>query len=571
MTALASRWVEFFGLLFAHGAGFPEAGSFIRRQDAAAHKTAVDVVQNLYELHRKKATPDTADATESSRSFEHSFRLSCDPRLEAAELYEMLRNQQVALTFRPAASGIVVAEPRRVRGLRFDTVILGDTDCLSSQAIDSVGSRLRESFGIATISDEDAVTRARLYELLATAERRLVVLAQTEDSGGRILPPPVFLESLAALLVDKQGRPCLFDDEGKALFTPTRQSGFVESIVSQSFSDADKTQDMQALLAGKSLPGPLLPPHGRAARYDLGVAADASFSPTALEAYAACPFGWFLKRYIPSTSYKEKYTAADLGSFAHKVLCCFYKDFVQQQQQPRVNVAYLAQAQACLHQHFVQCLDEEQTQRALTPADRFNLELLAASLQSLIEADSQFAPGYAPQDFEVSFGLQGEPAVEVGDGLKIHGVIDRIDRAADGRMIVTDYKLKHLPAGLKSQANKQVFQGTLYRYAAEQLFGGCAFAQVYRSIKDPTDVQWAFMKELDTEAVLGTPTKTGTRSGASKAETFAKLSEHIVQEATQAAQAISAGYLRLADTQPPECYCPYEDLCPRHKEKTTTQ
>jgi len=61
------------------------------------------------------------------------------------------------------------------------------------------------------------------------------------------------------------------------------------------------------------------------------------------------------------------------------------------------------------------------------------------SLEALAEMQVDFVPSY----HEAKFGLGGEPPLVVRDGedsFRVRGLIDRVDRAPDGRVRVIDYK-----------------------------------------------------------------------------------------------------------------------------------
>ena len=61
----------------------------------------------------------------------------------------------------------------------------------------------------------------------------------------------------------------------------------------------------------------------------------------------------------------------------------------------------------------------------------------------LAEEAERETGGFEPWLLEAAFGEQADserPALEI-DGWRLHGAIDRVDRAADGRALVLDYKL----------------------------------------------------------------------------------------------------------------------------------
>jgi RecB family exonuclease len=93
------------------------------------------------------------------------------------------------------------------------------------------------------------------------------------------------------------------------------------------------------------------------------------------------------------------------------------------------------------------------------------------SLEELAQLPAEFVP----EGYEVAFGLQDRPALTVRDGedsFRLRGFIDRVDRAADGRLRVIDYKT----GGPSSYGDKAVAEGKklqlpLYALAAGEALG----------------------------------------------------------------------------------------------------
>jgi hypothetical protein len=116
--------------------------------------------------------------------------------------------------------------------------------------------------------------------------------------------------------------------------------------------------------------------------------------------------------------------------------------------------------------------------------------------------------GTVPLDFELKFGLSDSPPVEVAVGrrlLRFRGMIDRIDRASDGSLVVADYK-----SGSGSRYEQwhpeedPVDRGTLlqlplYALAAGQAHGapGSVTRAEYRLVERPPDLSTV---QLDVDA-----------------------------------------------------------------------
>src|SRR5690606_21203052 len=70
------------------------------------------------------------------------------------------------------------------------------------------------------------------------------------------------------------------------------------------------------------------------------------------------------------------------------------------------------------------------------------LEILS-TLQQTIDALSSASQGWRPIAYEQTFGMNGNPPLQIevaGETLQIRGMIDRIDRNDRGELRVVDYK-----------------------------------------------------------------------------------------------------------------------------------
>ncbi len=92
------------------------------------------------------------------------------------------------------------------------------------------------------------------------------------------------------------------------------------------------------------------------------------------------------------------------------------------------------------------------------------------------ECDPMQAAGFRPYAQELKFGL-GDGSYETveiagpeGATVNLHGVVDRIDRDAAGRLRVIDYKTGSTRLGPKDIAAGRALQSALYAWAVERLF-----------------------------------------------------------------------------------------------------
>jgi RecB family exonuclease len=200
----------------------------------------------------------------------------------------------------------------------------------------------------------------------------------------------------------------------------------------------------------------LVDPHpaGRAAMAAHQLAAR-SYSPTALEKYATCPYQFFLyavhrlaPREVPHGI--EEMNPLQRGSLVHEVQFDLFQRLQSAGLLP-LTPAALDQARAVL--------DEVLDQRAhrfrdeLVPAvERVwqdGIESVRADLRDWLRRMSEDASGWVPWRFELAFGLADRrardahsvpQAVALDGGLQLRGSIDLVERRADGALRATDHK-----------------------------------------------------------------------------------------------------------------------------------
>jgi RecB family exonuclease len=216
-----------------------------------------------------------------------------------------------------------------------------------------------------------------------------------------------------------------------------------------------------------------------------------SYSPTALQTFAACPYRFLLQaihrlRPREDRTSPEQLDPLTRGSLFHETQFAFFGEV-------------RALALLPLHRDFEsQLLDvadralesvasryEEDLAPAIPRIWRSEIETLRSDLRGwikkLLEADS----GYAPSHFEFAFGLDevdgrkrdpsstAEPAV-VLDGRKLRGSIDLVERDWRRRLLrVTDHKTGRAPSekGIVIGGG-ELLQPVIYALAAEALIAG---------------------------------------------------------------------------------------------------
>ncbi len=220
--------------------------------------------------------------------------------------------------------------------------------------------------------------------------------------------------------------------------------------------------------------------------------ANRSFSPTGLEAFAACPYQFFLKNIARLSSRRAPESVLPLdpltrGSLLHEVF--FHMGKALRKPLPRER---LGDAFRRLEAIFWK-VEAAYRERLAPPVRRIwkdEMDGLLGDLRGFLERHA--GSGRALLANELAFGMPAgkfadpqsapEPPVLSG-GLRAHGSIDAVEELADGRIQVTDYKTGRAPA--PSDADGVLFGGKtlqpmVYARAYEALTGGeVASARLY--------------------------------------------------------------------------------------------
>jgi ATP-dependent helicase/nuclease subunit B len=215
-----------------------------------------------------------------------------------------------------------------------------------------------------------------------------------------------------------------------------------------------------------------------------------SYSPTALQGFAACPYRFFLQaihrlapREVPEAI--DELDPLQRGSLIHEIQFELFK---------RMSTARLLPVSRQNLERVRNMLDEAVEEVAdhyysdLAPAiDRVwddGIESIRVDLGEWLRRSSEDDSGYVPWRFELSFGLnvsdKGRHAdshsvpkpVDLDCGIQLRGSIDLLESQATGHIRITDHK-----TGKAEGEDGQIIAGgtslqpALYALAAEKLFG----------------------------------------------------------------------------------------------------
>lgn len=176
---------------------------------------------------------------------------------------------------------------------------------------------------------------------------------------------------------------------------------------------------------------------------------DAALSPTRLEAWASCPFRYYLMRVldvdaVPRPEEAVRIDPRERGGLVHRVL----EHFQNEAEAPPPGAPWPAHERARLHDIAErECNRWERlgvTGKALLW--RLERERLHRELDAFLDDEPALRArhGTMPAAAEHAFGFDApgpELTTDAGQVVRFHGYVDRIDRSADGgTVVVIDYK-----------------------------------------------------------------------------------------------------------------------------------
>lgn len=283
------------------------------------------------------------------------------------------------------------------------------------------------------------------------------------------------------------------------------------------------------------------------------------YSATGLEAFAACPYRFFLKNIVRlrASERPERLVGLDpltRGSLVHDVFFRLGAELRERDLTP-LRPGRLAEAVEALREVFAPEADRfrEETAPAIDRIWNDQLEGLLGDLRGFLEREAD--NGFRVAANELTFGMtpsgyadpgsQREPAILPG-GLRLRGSIDAVEEKADGSRRVTDYKTGQDSVragdGKRVLFGGEALQPLLYAFAQEAVTGKpTASGRLYY-----TTLRGAYHQ---------TVVETDTAEARTLLEQFVRLLD----------EAITAGRFPAApnpESRYPPCrYCDYLPVC----------
>jgi ATP-dependent helicase/DNAse subunit B len=396
-----------------------------------------------------------------------------------------------------------IADPRRVRAARFDNVFVaslqdGEFPRGAAHTDPFLSEHQRSSLGLPPRHDSDAEERYLFHVCLALPRRRLFLSHRDSDESGAAEAPSPFIEDVRQML---EGGEIELRGRGLAEVVHRVADAPSETELARAIAAAGTRADAEQLLsvsgAGEAIaararerlasargaeaatraPGPLSNPAVIAALSDVH-----AYGGTTLEGFDVCSYRWFVSHELSPQPLDPAPDPLVQGGIVHAALFSLYKERPGDDPLPRPASlpAWIARSR--------ELVGEIAAARGLGehPAERAMLARIQGLLARFLAEEARRDPaGFEPWLLEAGFSESEEAersTLEI-DGWRLHGAIDRVDRAADGRALVLDYKLSSKVSPRVKLEEEAKLQLQLYLIAVAELWGTEIVGGLYHPLR----------------------------------------------------------------------------------------
>lgn len=405
--------------------------------------------------------------------------LDLTAEVDYAQFVAELRGAVEAASYAPPPPNgrhLLVADANEVRGLSFAAVaLIGLAEGVFPQTVredpflrDADRALLREA-GLplqpSTLSSE----RAYFYQTLGRARDALLLTRPRLAASGAEWEPSPFWQEVAARTTAKSTRPADLTPSDAASLDELLVAAARYPAVASHFDAAQTVAWQRVARAGQALRQPTAGHlHHHAADLANRYGADHVWSASRLETYRSCAYRFFIGSVLELKPREEPAVgvgARGLGTIYHDILEAIYRSDRLTDDLARDELIALVHAIA---QPILDDAPAKHGFRETAWWTQTRAEIIANVVESVL-ALREVAAGFRPLRFEQ--WVEGQ----IGAGeraFRLHGVVDRIDVADDGRFRVIDYKLGGPSAFTKKAfAEGEKLQLPLYALAAREALG----------------------------------------------------------------------------------------------------
>jgi hypothetical protein len=407
----------------------------------------------------------------------------------------------------PARDRVRITDPRRVRAARFETVFVaslqdGEFPRAAGHADPFLSERQRESLGLPPRHDEEAEERYLFHACLALPKRRLFLSCRDSDENGAAEAPSPFLDEIGRLVETGDGDVCgrelaevvhrvadaPSEDELARAIAAWGPGSEPRRLLEAAGAGGDVAGRIETRLAvarvaeaATRAPGPLSNPAVIEALGEVD-----AYGGTTLEGFDVCSYRWFVSHELAPQPLDPLPDPLVAGGIVHAALCALYEERPTGEALPRPATlgTWIARGR--------ELVAEIAAGRGLGehPAERAMLARVEGLLaRFLADEAGRGEGGFEPWLLEAGFSEAEEaemPALEI-DGWRLHGAIDRVDRAPDGRALVLDYKLSGKVTPGEKLEEEAKLQLQLYLIAVAELWGAEAIGGLYHPLRGTSE------------------------------------------------------------------------------------
>jgi PD-(D/E)XK nuclease superfamily len=431
----------------------------------------------------------------------------------AADLATTIADLRFLAWSGPVEGRVRIASPYRLRTSRFDHVFVGSLQDGEFPRRDRgedpfLSEPQRLALGLEPRRDPEAEERYLFHACLALPRRRIFLSFRDSDENGVAEARSPFIDDVRRLLDPPPGG--MAPDPVEAALTVGRDLAQVVHRVNRSPSEAELARAIaargpqadaadllegagaevparkrvaesieasRAVEAATRAPGPISNPAVIEA-----LAAVTAYGGTTLEGFDVCSYRWFVSHELDPQPLDPAPDPLIQGGLMHRILERLYTERPGGDPLPRPGSlwAWIERGRGLV--------GEIGAEDGLGghPAER----AIASRVEGLLvrflgEEAGRKESGFEPWLLEASFG-EAEDAVRpllAIDDWNLHGAIDRVDRAEDGRAVVIDYKLARTVTPREKFEEQEKLQLQLYLIAIAEHWGADPVGGLYHPLR----------------------------------------------------------------------------------------
>jgi ATP-dependent helicase/DNAse subunit B len=391
--------------------------------------------------------------------------------------------------------------------------------------------------------DPLAAERYLLYALVSRPRERLTLSWHSADEDGAPVARSLFVDDVRDLLSPVLGERLVRRYAGASDWPgPGMRTG----------TFAERTLSVGVGPAGL-VPPPIQPLGDERVLDDLR--ARPLWSASSLETWTSCPVKWFVERFLRAGEIDPRPEPIARGGLAHAALKTTLERLRERTGSARLTPASLGLAKRLL----AEALAEHEPHHPLSvaperlPGARRRLKV---DLERYLQCAAEQAGPLEPTHLELEFGFDqdGLPALDLGEGVRLRGRIDRVDIGGE-QAVIYDYKGSSAPPAARWIADGS-FQVALYMRATHQLLGREPVAGFYQPLAG-REIRARGVLDADSGLELDS-----VRTDRLTHEEVRELIERCVDVARQAAiEARSGALVPRPDTCAYNGGCAYPTIC----------